>query len=320
MAKFRVTSGGLNLRRTPEINSSNILLVLSQGQIVTRVDDITIDNKFYKVRTEAGQEGFASKSFLAEVSEEPGTLEKVLWVIKYPTDDAAGLNWFVERATFVGATAVAIRTKENTNIEKAIPKFHDLGIKVYGWRWPSAEREKAMVEARKVVDLYNLGLDGYYVDPEGSPGDHFDWDNRDRNDLDAVAKEFCKTITSAAPDKPFGTTSHFRAKKVHPNLPWQAFFDFSTVLLPQAYWESADGVIFGGQPEKNYNTSIDEWSLAGGSPEKIMPMAGELEFSTAAKINKYVAAAKSQGKNEMHFYAANKKVPDDVWNAIKQSG
>jgi Bacterial SH3 domain len=312
MTKFKVTSSGLNLRSTPEINSNNILTVLSKGQFVTRIGNEPDVERFWNLRTEDGIKGFASKSFLEALKIE----EKVLWVVNYPTTGTPfGLDWFVERAVFIGATAVAIRT--DNDLEAAIAAFHPLGIKVYGWRWPSAERVRALEEANRVVNLYARGLDGYYVDPEGDKGKHYDWD---RLNLAPIADEFCKIITTAAPNKPFGTTSHFRGKKVHSKLPWETFFQYSTLLLPQAYWKSADGLIFGGDPKKNYDISLDEWSVIGASKDKIVPMAGELAFSTVKNINDYVEEAIKQGKNELHFYTATKNVSDAVWNAVKQIG
>lgn len=94
--------------------------------------------------------------------------EKVLWVVNYDE-----LKWFVGRAKYVKATAVAIRT--DNDLLKAIPAFKDEGIKVYGWRWPSAKRDAAMKEAAKVADLLAKGLDGYFVDPEGDTGKPWDW-------------------------------------------------------------------------------------------------------------------------------------------------
>src|SRR5262249_31836168 len=76
----------------------------------------------------------------------------------------------------IGATAVAIRT--DNDLLTAIPAFHHKGLKVYGWRWPSAQRDGAMKEADHAASLLSKGLDGYIADPEGAPGKPFDWDRR----------------------------------------------------------------------------------------------------------------------------------------------
>lgn len=310
MSDFRVIPAGLNLRSSGVVEPGNIIAVLPQGQIVTRIGSEPDSEKWWRVRTTVGGNtltGFVSKSFLSAVLQ---LEEKVLWVVNYPS-----LDWFVERATFVKATAVAIRT--DNDLDTAISTFHAKGIKVYGWRWPSAERERALEEAKNVVDLLGKGLDGYYVDPEGEPGRHFDWNQKN---LESVAEDFCKKITAVSTDKPFGTTSHFRGKKVFDKLPWGSFFKYSNVFLPQAYWKSEGGLINGGNPEKNYRESLDEWKAIGAPRDKIVPMAGELAFSTAAQINNYAEEAKRQGIASLHFYTATKDVKSAVWNAVAQAG
>src|SRR5262249_35264002 len=151
-----------------------------------------------------------------------------LWVVNYNN-----LNEFIDRAVSIKATGVAIRT--DNNLAKAIAEFHRHGIAVYGWRWPSAKRDAAMKEADKVISLLANGLDGYYVDPEGAHGKPWDWDQAG---LEQLADEFCGTIKSAAPEKPLGTTSHYRGRRTFAALPWSTFFKYTDVFLPQAYWRS----------------------------------------------------------------------------------
>jgi len=237
------------------------------------------------------------------------TGEKVLWVVNYES-----LEEFIDKAIFVKATAVAIRT--DNDLVKAIPAFNSKGIKVYGWRWPSAKRDAAMREANKVIGLLANGLDGYYVDPEGDKGKPWDWD---QNGLGQLAEDFCSAITSAAVGKPFGMTSHYRGKKTFSKLPWASFFKYSTVLLPQAYWRSGDGVIGHGIPEDNYRMSIDFWSQSGADKEKIIPMAGELAHATASEIDAYIKEATAQGINDLHFYTYEDGVKDSVWSAVARA-
>ena len=237
--------------------------------------------------------------------------EKILWVVNYDS-----LNWFIERAQYVGATGVAIRT--DSDIAAAIPKFHALGIKVIGWRWPSAKRDAAMKEAQKAVGLFALGMDGYYVDPEGAEGKPYDWD---QNGLAQLAEDFCSTITAAAHGKPFGTTSHYRGKKTFGKLPWKSFFKFSNVLLPQSYWRSDEGVIGHGDPADNYRVALDFWEQTGGDRDLMVPMAGELGSSTANEIKAYAGEADAQGISRLHFYAADDSgIKDSVWDAVAAAG
>jgi len=234
------------------------------------------------------------------------TTNKVLWVVNYDSMQA-----FLKQAVDVGATAVAIRS--DNDLLKAIPAFHAKGMKVYGWRWPSARRDAAMREAAKIAALYTQGLDGYFVDPEGAEGKPYDWDQKG---LSKLADDFCKAITQAAPGKRFGTTSHYRAQKVFPNLPWDTFFRYSDVCLPQAYWKTTEGTIGHGLPADNYAVAIDFWTRAGADKAKIVPMGGELGSSLAADVDAYVGAASEHGIDELHFYAAEEDVRSAVWNAV----
>lgn len=306
MVDFRVISAGLNIRSSEVLEPNNIIAVLLQNQIVTRIGSEADSDKWWQVRTSLmGRiiEGFVNKSFLASLLQ---TTDKVLWVVNYPS-----LEWFIDRAIFIKATAVAIRT--DNDMETAISAFHAKGIKVYGWRWPSAQRDRALKEANRVVELLSKGLDGYYVDPEGEKGKHYDWN---QPGLDEIAEEFCKKITISSPSKPFGTTSHFRGAKVFTKLPWNVFIKYSNILLPQAYWRVEQGSVSGGNPQKNYLTAIDEWQLLGGSRGLIVPIAGELEHVNVAEIERYAEAAKMQGVSSLHFYTATESVKSDVWKVV----
>ncbi|BAY41978.1 SH3 type 3 domain-containing protein (plasmid) [Nostoc sp. NIES-2111] len=320
MSNFRVTSSGLNLRSFGEVTPDNIIAVLPQGQIVTRLGSETDSEKWWRVQTVVGEntlEGFVSKSYLSPLIE---LTEKVLWVVGY--DD---LDWFVDKAVKVKATAVAIRTS-NDDLEQAISIFHSKAIKVYGWRWPLAQKKDSKAtrklgtqeEAARVVALIDKGLDGYYVDPEcDNPADSNCWD---KNGLETLAEEFCETITGKLAGKPFGTTSHFRGKATFGKLPWKTFFKFSNVFLPQAYWKASFGIIGSGKPDENYRRSLDMWETTGAPRDKIVPMAGELEFSTPAQIKEYAQEAQKQGVASLHFYTATKNVKSEVWDALAKLG
>jgi hypothetical protein len=235
--------------------------------------------------------------------------KKILWVVNY--DNVAG---FLQSAQQYGATGVAIRT--DNDVLKAIDVFHAAGMEVYGWRWPSAHRDPAMKEAQKAADLFAHGLDGYYVDPEGAPGRPYDWD---RPGLAALASEFCATVSEAANGRPFGVTSHYRAQARHPNLPWAAFFEHATVLLPQAYWRVDAGTIGHGDPADNYAMAIKMWSAAGAMHDLIVPMAGELHQVTASEIAAYARKALAEGLEELHFYGDHPSVKPAVRAAVRKA-
>jgi hypothetical protein len=236
-------------------------------------------------------------------------MDKVLWVVSYNS-----LSQFVQRAKAAKVTAVAIRT--SNDIAQAIPAFHGEGMKVYGWRWPSAKQVPAMNEANRVVTLLAQGMDGYFADPEGEPGKPWDWN---RTGLDQLADDFCSAIKSAANGKPFGTTSHYLGKQVFAKLPWASFFNHTDVFLPQAYWRVAGGAVFHGKPAENYQRSIQAWIQTGAVQGKIQPMAGELVHVNGPEIGQYAAEAINQNVSVLHFYTDEDGIDPAVWNAIAQT-
>lgn len=241
---------------------------------------------------------------------------KVLWVVTL-SDEGEGLADFLATARAVQATAVAVRTTAD-NFDEIIPAFHDAEISVFGWRWPSTDPDTALQQARDVVKLMQLGLDGFIVDPERSDNNpRINWDQPGLEDL---ARRFCSTIRDAFPHKLFGTTSHYKARRVFPQLPWEAFFEHSDKLYPQAYWrmQTAGGPrsIGTGQPRPNYLTSLQAWAEieTGGKP--IVPMAGEIALVTDAEIAAYAQAAEDNHVDELHFYTFDQPVPSAVIREI----
>ena len=237
------------------------------------------------------------------------TAGKILWVVDYNS-----VAQFIQRAVAANVTAVAVRT--SNNMSEAIAAAHAANLKIYGWRWPSAQPNGAMAEANRAATLLTQGMDGYFADPEGEPGQPFDWN---KPGLAALADQFCTTIKSAAGTKPLGVTSHFLAKQRFPNLPWTAFFQHADILLPQAYWRVEQGPVHHANPVENFRDSIQAWVQAGGAREKIQPMAGELRRVSGAEVGQYVGEARNQGITTLHFYTDEAGITQDVWNAIAQA-
>ena len=239
------------------------------------------------------------------------TDEKVLWV-----NDYNSVTQFIQRAVAANATAVAVRTRNSNNIPQAIVAAHAANLKIYGWRWPYAEAVAAMAEADRAVTFLNQGMDGYFVDPEGDPGQPWDWD---QSGLDQLAHNFCTRIKQAAGTKPLGVSSHYRAREIFPRLPWAAFFQHADVLLPQAYWRTSFGTVGQGDPAQNYQRSIQAWVQTGGVQAKIVPMAGELRRVSGPETTQYATAAQTAGIQSLHFYTDEPGIDSGVWDAIRQA-
>jgi hypothetical protein len=238
---------------------------------------------------------------------------KVLWIVDMNSEAAE--TAFSKHTLAIGATAVCIRTSSK-RLPAVIKRFHDIGIKVFAWRWPSASKTGAEKEAKNVANkLIPAGLDGYIVDPESDKaGAANDWN---RAKLAPLAARFCDIIKNAAPASfVFGTTSgcSYPAPNMKPHIPWNAFFTASDVLLPQTYWRWTNPStgqrgqkINGGTPAAAFAKGVPAWKAKSlGKP--IVPMAGEVDVVTAHEITAYGAELQKMGVNEGHFYADNGKI------------
>jgi hypothetical protein len=165
------------------------------------------------------------------------------------------------------------------------------------------------------------GLDGYIVDPESDGPGSNDWN---RDGLNELAEDFCKTIKSAAGRKSFvfGTTSGcgYPGPRGKPKIPWAEFFSASYILLPQTYWRWTHNGrvqnINGGKPSEAIARGLKAWKpKAKGKP--ILPMAGEVDVVKPDEIADYGAKLTSLGLDEAHFYTDNGKIPVGNLAAIK---
>jgi len=247
---------------------------------------------------------------------------KVLWIVNMNTDAAE--TAFSKHALAIDATAVCIRTS-STRLPDTIKRFHDIGIKVYAWRWPPATKAGAQKEADNVASsLIPAGLDGYIVDPESDKaGAANDWN---QTGLGPLAAQFCATISRAAPGSfVFGTTSGcaYPAPRGKPNIPWNEFFAASDVLLPQTYWRWTNPEtgkrgqkINGGTPAAAIAKGVPAWQAeARGKP--IVPMAGEVDVVTSDEIAAYGVELAKLNVTEGHFYTDNGQIPVPNLAAMK---
>src|SRR5437868_902541 len=107
---------------------------------------------------------------------------KGLWVEDLDNNQGRVL----QHITDTGANLLCIRTTASS-LEGLIPTYRQMGLKVYGWRWPHVfprVKDDPAVwtsEIKRVVhDLIPAGLDGYVFDIESDENKlPQDWDNPD---------------------------------------------------------------------------------------------------------------------------------------------
>lgn len=248
--------------------------------------------------------------------------QKFLWIVNMNTDAAE--TAFSKHALAMNATGVCIRTSSK-RFPDAIKRFHDLGMKIYAWRWPPANGTGAQREADLVADkLIPKGLDGYVVDPESdTAGATNDWN---RLVCAPVAAGFCKTIMDAAgPSFVFGTTSgcSYPASNMKPNIPWAEFFSASKTLYPQCYWRWTNPStgqrgqkINGGTPQAAIDKALPSWR-AKSLGKAIVPMAGEVDVVKEEEIAIFGIALAKMNVSEGHFYVDNGRISVANLAAIK---
>jgi hypothetical protein len=168
----------------------------------------------------------------------------------------------IRHIKITGAKKICVRTTATT-LKALLSTFQqDMGLKVYGWRWPHLFPDPHAKpidpshpdptkddlaywpnEVATVKDLIAHGIDGYIFDIEsddGHPPLPKDWDNPTIPDRAQQAKIFATNIRDAFRDRgtPYvlGLTSHQIGFTNYPGIPWQSFLDVCNVLYPQAYW------------------------------------------------------------------------------------
>ena len=258
----------------------------------------------------------------------PAFARKVLWIVGMSQPAEVRLLAHAQAGRMDG---VCIRT-DNTRLPSAIARFHQRGLKVYGWRWPavvpkphSRTHYYAADEAMYVAEqLIPKGLDGYIIDPESEPGSpDNDWN---KTSLAPLARSFCRTIRDAAvaagrDDFVFGVTSGCDYPTSRRRIPWAEFVAASDALFPQTYWRWTNPAthriqnINGGTPDRAIDKGLASWRrLPGNKP--IVPMAGEIDVIAVDEIPSYAARVAAEGVDQYHFYADSDDVSDATLQAI----
>jgi hypothetical protein len=265
---------------------------------------------------------------------------KALWIEDLDSDPAR----VIQQIKDSGAKAICVRTTA-ASLEGMLPQFQkQMGLKVYGWRWPHLFADPAAKpvdaaywpnEMATVINLIGKGIDGYIFDIESDEGisdkdNHYqpypkDWDNPNITDRAKQAQTFATGISDAFQKRktPYvlGLTSHQTGFSNYRGIPWQSFLDKCTVLYPQTYWQYRDkhnkcqpeAAPIGhpknptGKPEQALINAYSDY--ANRKDEKgnllpIIPVGGEIGCVTAAEVKRFASAAAAHNPTEIHFYVS----------------
>jgi hypothetical protein len=148
MSDFRVIPAGLNLRSSGVVEPGNIIAVLPQGQIVTRIGSEPDSEKWWRVRTTVGGNtltGFVSRSFLSAV----------IQLKDQPPKAMAGHGTYIYNA--------AATIKQYGSPEEVAAAMHELDmqhawVRIHGRSEMHAlEPTRSLIQALKAAEIYVAG-------------------------------------------------------------------------------------------------------------------------------------------------------------------
>ena len=178
------------------------------------------------------------------------TTGKGMWIWKIWSDQGGNLDTMISRLKTAGVTWVAVKLGDSnspwdspSNIHLypwaqqyggfagVITKFHDNGIKVYGWQYVRATNYWSGTgtlasEADVTNQILDIpGIDGFIIDAEVE---------FQASGMTTVAAQYMDSIRVAHPNSFVALTSFARVTG-HP-LPWTTFLASCDANMPQAYW------------------------------------------------------------------------------------
>ena len=253
-------------------------------------------------------------------------MRKVLWIVD------GDQNKFLERAKYVRAEAVCIRTT-NAWLKGSVQDIKKQGLDVYAWRWPSvdpnsnARHHYVEDEIDFVEGLIAEGLDGYIVDPESDDGrDSDDWNDAKWAGL---ADHFCDAIKSAGrkknPDFLFGTTSGCDYPVVKAKIPWSTFLAYSDAVYPQIYWAPDYITAKRTTPDAAWKIGMAAWKKIVPASMPVHPILGEIGTNTPDEIARFgQIMIDNKNTDEVHFYTYEDQLVapawSDTWDALRSFG
>lgn len=130
-----------------------------------------------------------------------------------------------------------------------IDKFHNNGIKVYGWQYIYGNDDYHGISEVSEADVANQilsidNLDGLIIDAESG---------LKASNGDAKAEEFFETVRSQHPNAFLAYTS-FARPLTHPDFPYKIFHNYTDAFLPQAYWKDRPT-----SPSNEISIFTDQW-------------------------------------------------------------
>jgi len=231
-----------------------------------------------------------------------------IWVWKTDKDPSffSDVNATILNLKKAGITWVAVKAGDGDSlwVNSAVPwltsnisKFHDAGIKVYGWQYIYGNDDVWSVANVSEADVANQilnipGIDGLIVDAES------EYENLSNNKL--IATAYLQAIRSQHPDSFLAYTTFARPAS-RPNFPYFEFNNYCDAVMPQAYWVDRTTT-----PTDELNILKQQWDALYSSwpstvKKPIYPLAS-LTTASAGDVDEFFAIMRSLSFQNPSFW------------------
>ena len=191
-----------------------------------------------------------------------------------------------------------------------ISKFHDAGIKVYGWQYVYGNDDVWSVPNVSEADVANQilnisGIDGLIIDVES------EYENLSENRL--IATTYLQAIRSQHPDSFIAYTTFARPAS-HSNFPYFEFNNYCDVVMPQAYWVDRPTTPTDELTtlKKQWDDLYSTWPNNPGKP--IYPLAS-LNTATVGQLEEFFTVIRALNFQNPSFWRYE-LITFDLWNSF----
>lgn len=174
-----------------------------------------------------------------------------------------------------------------------ISKFHNFGIKVYGWQYVYGDDEKWQVANISEADVANQildidGIDGLIIDAESeyktTPGNQ------------SKASAYLNAIYQRHPNA-FLMYTTFARSDSHSSFPFSVFNQYTKAVLPQVYWGDRTPRI---SPREEIEIMKTQWSKI--SPQILIYPLASLSNATVEELREFANTISNYGFKNPSFW------------------
>lgn len=219
----------------------------------------------------------------------------------------AGITWVAVKA---GDGDSLWETSNVAWLNSNISKFHNAGIKVYGWQYVYGNDDKYGIPNVSEADVANKilnisGIDGLIIDAE------VEYERVQNNKSKATA--YLQAIRSQHPDSFLAYTTFARPAS-HPNFPYLEFNNYCDAVMPQAYWVDRPT-----SPTEELNVLKQQWdnlyaTWPSSAKEPIYPLAS-LNTASVEELDEFFTAMRALNFQNPSFWRYG-LISQELWTSF----